>query len=121
MYKRQKQSIAADTGLSVATCNTLLNELERSGEVYSQKYQLNGVGRSTSVYQINEDYESILCCLLYTSSINALQDQASYLFRRDALLTIRENLSALPRSCLKKSTLMVRRASRRKRLSLIHI
>ena len=56
-----KQSIAADTGLSVATCNTLLNELERSGEVYSQKYQLNGVGRSTSVYQINEDYESILC------------------------------------------------------------
>ena len=56
-----KQSIAADTGLSVATCNTLLNELERSGEVYSQKYQINGVGRSTSVYQINEDYESILC------------------------------------------------------------
>lgn len=56
-----KQSIAADTGLSVATCNTLLNELERNGEVFSQKFQLNGVGRSTSVYQINEDYESILC------------------------------------------------------------
>ena len=56
-----KQSIAADTGLSVATCNTLLNELERNGEVHGQKYQLNGVGRSTSVYQINEDYESILC------------------------------------------------------------
>lgn len=40
-----KQSIAADTGLSVATCNTLLNELERNNEVFSQKFQLNGVGR----------------------------------------------------------------------------
>ena len=60
-----KQSIAADTGLSVATCNTLLNELERSGEVYSQKYQLNGVGRSSSVYQINCDVLSMLRSTLY--------------------------------------------------------
>lgn len=56
-----KQSIARDTGLSVATCNTLLNELEKNGEVCSQKHQLNGVGRSTGVYRISEDYESILC------------------------------------------------------------
>lgn len=56
-----KQSIAMDTGLSVATCNTLLNELEKNGETISEKQQLNGVGRSTSVYRINEAYESILC------------------------------------------------------------
>lgn len=59
--KHTKQSIAVDTGLSVATCNTLLNELEKNGEILSEKYQLNGVGRSTSVYHINEQYESILC------------------------------------------------------------
>lgn len=31
-----KQSVAMDTGLSVATCNTLLNELEKSGEILSE-------------------------------------------------------------------------------------
>ena len=56
-----KQSVAMDTGLSVATCNTLLNELEKSGEILSEKRQLNGVGRSTSMYRINESYESMLC------------------------------------------------------------
>lgn len=56
-----KQSVSLDTGLSPATCNTLLNELERSGEILSSKRQLNGVGRSTSVYHMNEKYESILC------------------------------------------------------------
>lgn len=56
-----KQNIAARTGLSVATCNTLLNEMERSGEVIGEKRRLNNVGRSTIVYHMNEEYESILC------------------------------------------------------------
>ena len=56
-----KQTVARNTGLSVATCNTLLNELEASGEAISEKRQLNGVGRSTSIYRINEGYESVLC------------------------------------------------------------
>lgn len=56
-----KQSIALEVGLSSATCNTLLNEMEENGEVISEKRQLNGVGRSTSVFNINEEYESILC------------------------------------------------------------
>lgn len=56
-----KQSIAATTGLSVATCNTLLNELERSGEVIGSKKRFNDVGPSTTVYQINEEFENILC------------------------------------------------------------
>lgn len=56
-----KQSVARETGLSVATCNTFLNEMECSGEITSDKRQLNGVGRSTGIYRINEAYESILC------------------------------------------------------------
>lgn len=56
-----KQSVALDTGLSVSTCNTLLNELEKNGEIIGRKQQLHGVGRSTCVYRINEDYETILC------------------------------------------------------------
>lgn len=56
-----KQTMAKDTGLSVATCNTLLNELEASGEITGTKAQLNGIGRSTVVYSLNEEYESILC------------------------------------------------------------
>lgn len=59
--KHTKQTIARDTGLSVATCNTLLNELDHAGEITGSKAQLNGIGRSTMIYTLNEDYESILC------------------------------------------------------------
>lgn len=56
-----KHDIALTTGLSVATCNTLLNELEANKEVIPEKKQLSGVGRCTALYRINEDYENILC------------------------------------------------------------
>lgn len=32
-----KQSVSAKTGLSVATCNTLLNDMDQCGEVISEK------------------------------------------------------------------------------------
>lgn len=56
-----KQSLARCTDLSIATCNTLLNELEKAGEIMGEKRQINGVGRSSTVYKINEEYESMLC------------------------------------------------------------
>ncbi len=56
-----KQQIAELTGLSVATCNTLLNEMLEAGEVSGEKARVAEVGRSTVRYQINECYESILC------------------------------------------------------------
>lgn len=59
--KFTKQNIASETKLSVATCNTILNELEACGEVIGEKLQLGSVGRSSMVYVINEAYESILC------------------------------------------------------------
>lgn len=56
-----KLSVAQETGLSVATCNTLLNELASTGEILGEKRQLNGVGRYSIVYHINEEFESMLC------------------------------------------------------------
>lgn len=56
-----KQQIAGKTGLSVASCNTYLNEMERSGEVLGERRQLHAVGRTAVVYRLNEDYESFVC------------------------------------------------------------
>lgn len=56
-----KQRIASATGLSVATCNTFLNELAASGEVIGEKTSSHGAGRGAVVYRINEEHETILC------------------------------------------------------------
>lgn len=56
-----KQQISLKTGLSAATCNTLLNVLAEEKRVIGDKRQLNEVGRNTVVYHINDDFESILC------------------------------------------------------------
>lgn len=56
-----KQQIAMQTGLSVASCNTYLNEMETAGEVTGEKQKLHDVGRNSVVYKLNEDFESILC------------------------------------------------------------
>lgn len=56
-----KQQLSSETGLSVATCNTLLNILAEEKRVIGDKQQLNDVGRNTTVYHINDDFESILC------------------------------------------------------------
>lgn len=60
-HRYTKQQIASATGLSVASCNTFLNEMERAGEVLGEKEPTHGVGRSSIVYRINEDHETILC------------------------------------------------------------
>ena len=58
---KTKQQIAIETGLSVASCNTLLNELSNIGEVISEKIRLHEVGPGALQYRINENYEYILC------------------------------------------------------------
>lgn len=59
--KASKQQMSNMTGLSVATCNTLLNEMESEGEVISEKSLTSKVGRSTSIYSLNEHYGLYLC------------------------------------------------------------
>ena len=56
-----KQQLSVQTGLSIATCNTLLNEMEQAKEVIGEKKRLQDVGRETVCYKINEAYESFLC------------------------------------------------------------
>lgn len=56
-----KQQIAQQTGLSVASCNTYLNEMEATGEVMGEKQKLHDVGRRSILYELNDGYESILC------------------------------------------------------------
>ena len=55
-----KQQAAAGTGLSVATCNTLLNDLQMHKIVSGEKRHLGVVGRSSVLYRIREEHESYL-------------------------------------------------------------
>lgn len=59
-----KQQIANITGLSVATCNTLLNEMQGCGEVLGEKKRLHEVGRESVCYRINEEFETFFCLFL---------------------------------------------------------
>lgn len=63
-----KQQIALSTGLSIATCNNFLNELEESGEITGRKKHVSDVGRSSKVYEINADFHYIACLSVKASS-----------------------------------------------------
>ena len=60
-----KQEVAAATGLSPATCNTLLNDMERAGIVQGGRKKAGDVGRSSVLYQIREDHEHYLALYFY--------------------------------------------------------
>lgn len=57
-----KTTIAKITGLSVATCNTILNELTATGEIFEVTNEYSNVGRPAKAYQFNEDF-SYICCI----------------------------------------------------------
>lgn len=57
-----KTTIARITGLSVATCNTILNELAATGEILEVTNVYLSVGRPAKVYRFNENY-SYVCCI----------------------------------------------------------
>ena len=57
-----KNTISKITGLSVATCNTILNELDASGEILEVDSQYSSVGRPAKAYRFNENY-SYICCI----------------------------------------------------------
>lgn len=60
-----KQQISVATGLSVATCNTLLNDMELQGIVTGEKKLLQEVGRSSVLYKVNDNHESYLVIHFY--------------------------------------------------------
>ena len=56
-----KTTISRITGLSVATCNTILNELDATGEILEVASEYSSVGRPAKAYRFNENYSYILC------------------------------------------------------------
>ncbi|MDD5869181.1 MAG: ROK family transcriptional regulator [Succinatimonas sp.] len=56
-----KFQIASHTQLSVATANTLLNDLYEKGVVVGDSRQLQSVGRKSVCYQLNANYLQIAC------------------------------------------------------------
>ena len=55
-----KSQVAMGTKLSVATCNTLLNDMKNQGIVTGEEKAFGEVGRSSILYRINEEHESYL-------------------------------------------------------------
>ncbi len=64
-----KNTVSKLTGLSVATCNTLLNELAETGEILEVRdmASTNSVGRPAKEYRFNECFSYILC--IYATTI----------------------------------------------------
>ena len=59
-----KNTIARITGLSVATCNTILNELAASEEIIEVSHDYDGmknVGRPAKTYRFNENHSFLAC------------------------------------------------------------
>lgn len=73
-----KQQVSLQTGLSVASCNTYLNEMAIAGEVIGEKQKLNDVGRNAVVYKLNENFESILC--IYFELIQGIKSITTAVF-----------------------------------------
>ncbi|MNO24257.1 N-acetyl-D-glucosamine kinase [compost metagenome] len=61
-----KASIASMTGLSVATCGNILNELLQTGEVIETELEESSGGRPAMRYKFNADYSYILCLYVKT-------------------------------------------------------
>lgn len=57
-----KNTIARMTGLSIATCNTILNELAQKHEILEVESEGTTVGRPPKMYRFNESF-SYICCI----------------------------------------------------------
>lgn len=55
-----KQQVSIGTGLSAATCNTLLNDMQMQDIVIGSSKQSGEVGRHSMLYQIRDDHECYL-------------------------------------------------------------
>lgn len=70
-----KNQISAMTGLSVATCNTLLNDMESKGILsIGDEKELRGVGRGSSLYSIDDGHENYILVNLSTLKEHRIVD-----------------------------------------------
>ncbi|MFV0361830.1 MAG: ROK family protein [Suipraeoptans sp.] len=60
-----KNTVSQMTGLSIATCNTILNELSEAKRVIEVECDVPAAGRPPKSYQFNADFAHI-CCMYFT-------------------------------------------------------
>lgn len=66
MPEGTKSSVANETGLSIATCNTILNELSESGQVFEIEGESPASGRPPKIFRFNANYSHV-CCVYLTN------------------------------------------------------
>lgn len=71
MKEGTKSTIASATGLSVATCGNILNELLETGEVLETELEASSGGRPARRFVYNADFSYIVC--LYAKIEDGLQ------------------------------------------------
>lgn len=64
--KCTKAGISKKTALSVATCSTILNEMQESGEILQADQEESNVGRPASQFMYNPDFQHVLA--MYVSN-----------------------------------------------------
>ena len=68
-----KSDVAKETSLSVATCNTLLNEMLEAGEILKQDQEVAKMGRPADRFIYNKDYHHVMSlCVLAVDSIQQI-------------------------------------------------
>lgn len=60
-----KNTVSQLTGLSVATCNTILNELASTGEIIETASAAPTIGRPPKSYRFNESFAYVLCLFTF--------------------------------------------------------
>lgn len=105
-----KQQISQATGLSVATCNTLLNDMAAQGFVCAVSKQAGDVGRSAALYRIASEHEQYLTLyfeledqirLIETAVFSASGEILDRQTRRFGQIS-RETVTGAVRTCLEK-------------------
>lgn len=64
MKQGTKSMVSKETGLSIATCANLLNELSVKGEALEQGMQESNGGRPAKLYRHNENFSYIACIII---------------------------------------------------------
>lgn len=70
MKQATKSMVARSTGLSVATCGSILNELLATGELLELEAEESNGGRPAKVYRYNVNF-SYIACLIVRAGLNA--------------------------------------------------
>ena len=71
-----KSDVAKETALSVATCNTLLNEMLEAGEIVKQDQEVAKMGRPADRFVYNSEYHHVLGLMI--RAVDSVTEIASF-------------------------------------------